>query len=271
MDHEKIRIQKYFTVCGVLSRRAAESEIAAGRVLVNGLPAGIGQKIDPEHDVVTYLGKPIRPLPPADHVTVMLNKPAGYVTTVRDDEGRPCVTELVRDLDVRVYPVGRLDMFSTGLLLLTNDGELANLLTHPRHHLPKVYRVMVGGEVSPVQMKRLTSPMVIDDYRLKPVKVTPIRSWEHQTELEFTLTEGRNRQIRKMCEKVGLRVLSLRRIAIGPLVLGHLDEGRYRRLSPSEITALKNLSLRPPAKEQSAPPRVKIRVPKQPKNKGDSE
>ena len=126
---EKVRIQKYFTDCGVLSRRAAEQEILAGRVQVNGISAEIGQKIDPSTDVVTYLGKPIRPMPPADHVTVMLNKPAGFVTTSNDDQGRPCVTELVRDLGVRVYPVGRLDMFSTGLLLLTNDGELANLLT----------------------------------------------------------------------------------------------------------------------------------------------
>ncbi len=261
---EKIRIQKYFTDCGVLSRRAAESEILAGRVLVNGLPAGVGQKIDPDTDVVTYLGKPIRPLPPADHVTVMLNKPAGFVTTASDEKGRPCVTELVSDLGVRVYPVGRLDMFSTGLLLLTNDGELANLLTHPRHHLPKVYHVMVGGEVSPTQLKRLSSPMTIDGYRLRPVKVSMLRGWEHQTELEMTLGEGRNRQIRKMCEQVGLRVLALHRVAIGPLVLGHLPEGKYRRLAPTEIAALKNLSLKPPQKEQPAPPRVKIRVPKEP-------
>jgi 23S rRNA pseudouridine2605 synthase len=200
-------------------------------------------------------------MPPADHVTVMLHKPAGFVTTASDDKGRPSVTDLVADLGVRVYPVGRLDMFSTGLLLLTNDGELANLLTHPRHHLPKVYHVMVGGEVSPTQLKRLTSPMTIDGYRIKPVKVTPLRGWEHQTELEMTLTEGRNRQIRKMCEQVGLRVLSLHRVAIGPLVLGHLPEGKYRRLSPSEVAALKNLSLKPPQKDVAAP-RVKIRLPK---------
>ncbi|MBQ7337693.1 MAG: rRNA pseudouridine synthase [Clostridia bacterium] len=259
---EKIRIQKYFTDCGILSRRAAESEILAGKVQVNGVPAGIGQKIDPSADVVTYLGKPIRPLPPADHVTVMLHKPAGFVTTANDDRGRPCVTELVSDLGVRVYPVGRLDMFSTGLLLLTNDGELANLLTHPRHHLPKVYHVAVGGEVSPTQLKRLSSPMTIDGYRLRPVKVNLLRGWEHKTELEMTLTEGRNRQIRKMCEQVGLRVLSLHRVALGPLVLGHLPEGRYRRLAPAEVAALKNLSRKPPAKEVEAPARVKIRVPK---------
>ena len=261
-QNEKIRIQKYFTDCGILSRRAAESEILAGRVQVNGVPAGIGQKIDPSTDVVTYLGKHIRPLPPADHVTVMLHKPAGFVTTASDDAGRPCVTDLVRDLGVRVYPVGRLDMFSTGLLLLTNDGELANLLTHPRHHLPKVYHVMVGGEISPTQLKRLNGPMTIDGYRLRPVKVNILRGWEHQTELEFTLGEGRNRQIRKMCEACGLRVLSLHRVAIGPLVLGHLPEGKYRRLAPTEIEALKNLSLKPPAKETAAPARVKIRVPK---------
>ncbi len=265
MNNEKIRIQKYFTDCGVLSRRAAESEIAAGNVRVNGTPAIIGQKIDPESDVVTYLGKPIRPLPPADHVTVMLHKPAGFVTTTDDDQGRPCVTALVQDLGVRVYPVGRLDMFSTGLLLMTNDGELANLLTHPRHHLPKVYHVTVGGEITPVQLKRLNAPMTLDGYRLKAVRVNILRGWEHKTELEFTLHEGRNRQIRKMCEAVGLRVLTLHRVAIGPLVLGHLPEGRYRRLSPAEVTALKNIAQKPPSKETVAPPRVKIRVPKPPK------
>lgn len=248
-NDEKIRIQKYFTDCGVLSRRTAESEIAAGRVQVNGNTATIGQKIDPSTDTVTYLGKPIRPLPPADHVTVMLNKPAGFVTTLKDEQGRPSVMDLVADLGVRVYPVGRLDMFSTGLLLLTNDGELAHLLTHPRHHLPKVYHVTVGGEVSPAQLKRLSSPMVLDGYRIRPVRVTPLRGWEHKTELEMTLTEGRNRQIRNMCDAVGLHVLSLHRVAIGPLVLGHLPEGHYRRLSPSEILALKNLSLKQKASE----------------------
>lgn len=268
-NDDKIRIQKYFTDCGVLSRRAAESEIAAGRVQVNGTVATVGQKIDPEHDTVTYLGKPIRPLPPADHVTVMLHKPAGFVTTANDEQGRPSVTDLVANLGVRVYPIGRLDMFSTGLLLLTNDGELANLLTHPRHHLPKVYHVTVGGEVTPTQMKRLSSPMTIDGYRIRPVQVTPLRGWEHKTELEMTLTEGRNRQIRKMCENVGLRVLSLHRVAIGPLVLGHLPVGQYRRLSPSEVNALKNLSLKYPDKQPDAPKRVKIRVPKPEKKMND--
>ena len=259
---EKIRLQKYLTDCGVLSRRAAEAEIAAGRVQVNGTTATVGQKIDPDTDVITYLGKHVRPLSPADHVTVMLNKPAGFVTTTSDEEGRPCVTELVADVGVRLYPVGRLDMFSTGLLLLTNDGELANLLTHPRHHLPKVYHVTVGGEISERQIKRLSSPMVIDDYRIRPVKVNVLRGWEHQTELEMTLYEGRNRQIRKMCDAVGLHVLSLKRVAMGPLVLGHLPEGKYRKLAPTEVTALKNLALRAPSKDAEPPKRVGIRIPK---------
>jgi 23S rRNA pseudouridine2605 synthase len=268
---EKIRIQKYFTDCGVLSRRAAEAEIAAGRVQVNGTTATVGQKIDPDVDVIIYLGKHVRPLPPADHITVMLHKPAGFVTTTSDEEGRPCVTALVEDLGVRVYPVGRLDMFSTGLLLLTNDGELANLLTHPRHHLPKIYHVTVGGEITERQLKRLSSPMVIDDYRIRPVKVNVLRGWEHQTELEMTLYEGRNRQIRKMCDTVGLRVLSLKRVAMGPLVLGHLPEGKYRKLAPTEVEALKNLALRQKSTAAEAPARVKVRVPKPPRinNKED--
>ena len=235
---EKIRIQKYFTDCGVLSRRAAEAEIAAGRVQVNGTTATVGQKIDPDVDVVTYLGKQVRPLPPADHITVMLHKPAGFVTTTSDEEGRPCVTALVEDLGVRIYPVGRLDMFSTGLLLLTNDGELANLLTHPRHHLPKVYHVTVGGEITERQLKKLSSPMVIDNYRIRPVKVNVLRGWEHRTELEMTLYEGRNRQIRKMCEQVGLTVKRLCRVSVGSVKLEGLPVGKWRYLTEKEVASL---------------------------------
>ena len=166
---EGIRIQKYFTDCGVLSRRAAEAEIAAGRVKVNGERATIGQKIDPEKDTVIYQGSVVRPPKKAEHITVMLHKPAGFVTTTSDDQGRPCVTDLMQDLNTRVYPVGRLDINSTGLLLLTNDGELANLLTHPRHHVPKVYHVTVGGEITHQELRKLSSPMVIDGYRIRPV------------------------------------------------------------------------------------------------------
>ena len=240
LDEQKlVRLQKYFTDCGVLSRRAAEAEIEAGRVRVNGSVATLGQKIDPELDEVTWRGQTVRPARRAEHVTVMLHKPAGFVTTTSDEQGRPCVTDLLGDLNVRLYPIGRLDMNSTGLLLLTNDGELANLLTHPRNHVPKIYHVAVGGEISNAQLRKLSSPMVIDGYRIRPVKVNCLKAYEHMSELEMTLHEGRNRQIRKMCEAAELHVLSLKRVCMGPLSLGHLPEGKFRHLSPSEVDALR--------------------------------
>ena len=248
---EGIRIQKYFTDCGVLSRRAAEAEIAAGRIKVNGERATIGQKIDPEKDTVTYQGSVVRPPKKAEHITVMLHKPAGFVTTTSDDQGRPCVTDLMQDLNTRVYPVGRLDINSTGLLLLTNDGELANLLTHPRHHVPKVYHVTVGGEITHQELRKLSSPMVIDGYRIRPVQVNCLRAYEHKSELEMTLCEGRNRQIRKMCASLDLHILSLKRVSMGPLSLGHLPEGKFRYLSPAEVEALRSAAIK--AGETSTP------------------
>lgn len=241
---ESIRLQKYFTDCGVLSRRAAEAEIAAGRVRVNGEVATLGQKIDPEQDQVTYQGQPVRPMTKKGSVTVLLNKPAGFVTTTSDEQGRPCVTDLLTELNTRLYPIGRLDMNSTGLLLLTNDGELANLLTHPRHHVPKVYRVTVGGEISHATVRKLGSPMTIDGYRIRPVKVDLLATYEHKSVLEMTLSEGRNRQIRKMCAALDLHVLSLERIAMGPITLGHLPLGKFRHLSPSEIQSLRSAAQR---------------------------
>ena len=240
---EPIRLQKYFTDCGVLSRRAAEAEIAAGRVRVNGEVAEIGQKIIPDVDEVVWNGSSVRPSKKAEHVTVMLHKPAGFVTTTSDEQGRPCVTDLLQELSVRLYPVGRLDMNSTGLLLLTNDGELANLLTHPSHHIPKVYHVAVGGEITDSQLRRLSSPMVIDGYRIKPVKVNLIKAYEHMSELEMTLYEGRNRQIRKMCAELDLHLLWLKRVSMGPLSLGHLAEGKFRYLGPGEVAALKHAAI----------------------------
>ena len=161
---EPIRIQKFFTDCGVLSRRAAEEEIKAGHVLINGQPAQIGQKIDPEQDLVTYRGQPVTMDTHPRNVYVMLNKPRGYVTTMHDEQGRPCVTKLVEDIPTRIYPVGRLDMDSEGLLLMTNDGELANQLTHPRHEIPKIYHVKIAGTVTQEQLKALGKSMKIDDY-----------------------------------------------------------------------------------------------------------
>lgn len=231
---EPIRLQKYFTDCGVLSRRAAERAIAEGRVRVNGRVAAIGDRIDPLTDRVEYDGRPI--LPPADTCRhyLLLNKPRGYVTTASDEKGRRTVTDLVRDLGTRVYPVGRLDMDSEGLLLLTDDGEFANHLTHPRHEIPKIYHVTLSPSPTPAQLAALAAPMQLDGYSLRPVGVKCLA----ENELEMTLYEGRNRQIRRMCEAVGLKVLRLRRVAIGRIPLGELPVGHWRHLTREEVLYL---------------------------------
>ncbi|MBQ9132402.1 MAG: rRNA pseudouridine synthase [Clostridia bacterium] len=231
---EKIRLQKYFTDCGILSRRRAEAEITAGNVRVNGTLAHLGDKIDPEADVVEFEGRIVRPRPTTSHIYLMLNKPRGYVTTAKDEKGRPNVTQLTAGVGSRVYPVGRLDMDSEGLLLLTDDGEFTNRLTHPRHEIPKIYHVTVFPAPSPQQLHALSQPMEMDGYRLLPIGVHPLGA----EVLELTLYEGRNRQIRKMCQTVGLRVRCLRRVAIGKLSLGSLPCGKWRHLTACEVAYL---------------------------------
>ena len=235
----QIKLQKYFTDCGILSRRAAEAEIEAGRVSVNGAPATLGMRIDPEVDTVTYQGRPVRPTA-EERICVLLNKPRGVVTTMHDEKGRPTVASLVADVGTRVYPIGRLDMDSDGLLLLTNDGALAEHLTHPRHEIPKIYRVTVRGRVDEPVLAALGRPMLLDGYRIRPVKVR-LCSYDaahNCTVLEMALHEGRNRQIRKMCASVDLTVTRLCRIAIGKLSLGHTPVGKWRRLTEEEIPYL---------------------------------
>lgn len=237
----EMRIQKYLSECGIMSRRAAEREIELGNVKINGVVAEIGQKIETDRDVVTYKGKKIRAQ--KKHKTyVMLNKPRGYVTTMSDERGRKCIKELLRDVDSRVYPIGRLDMNSEGLLLCTDDGELTNTLTHPSHEVKKTYLVRVGGEVDKTVMKTLTSAMEIDGYVIKPVIVTKLSQDENSTLLKMELCEGRNRQIRKMCEKCELRVLSLKRISEGEIKLGELGVGKWRYLTREEIGYLSALT-----------------------------
>ena len=229
-----IRLQKFFTDSGVLSRRAAEAEILAGNVLVNGTAARLGDKVDPDCDEVVYKGRRIQPRADKPHRYVMLNKPRGYVTTAHDEKGRKNVTELVKAAKTRLYPVGRLDMDSEGLLLLTDDGDLTNRLTHPRHEIPKIYHVEVSPAPTQMQLQLLTDPMELDGYRLLPVGVRRLEA----TSLEMTLYEGRNRQIRRMCEAVGLRVVRLQRVAIGTLELGALSSGEWRDLTEAEVAYL---------------------------------
>ena len=235
---EPIRLQKYFTDCGVLSRRAAEEEIRRGAVTVNGTVAQVGQKIDPETDVVEYKGRVVEPTTNTHHY-ILLNKPRGFVTTLSDEKGRHTVSEIVADLGVRIYPVGRLDMDSDGALLLTDDGALTQKLTHPRHEIPKHYQVTVCGKVSPTQLQRLNMPFLLDGYTTRPAEVKLLSQAAPSATLSFTLYEGRNRQIRRMCEEVGLSITRLSRVAIGSITLEGLEIGKYRHLTPAEINYLK--------------------------------
>ena len=235
----EIRLQKYIADAGLMSRRAAEEEIKNGNVSVNGHVAALGAKINPKTDVVSYRGKRIK-YEKREYTYIMLNKPRGYLSSTTDDRGRKCVTDLLSGVDARVYPVGRLDLISEGMLLLTDDGELKNRLTHPSHSLPKLYRVKVGGEVNEEQFERLTSPMIIDDYEIKPVAVVISDKDESGTVLKMTLFEGRNRQIRKMCEQAGLTVKRLSRVAIGKIKLNGLAVGHYRHLTEEEVAYLYN-------------------------------
>lgn len=242
---DKIRLQKYFTDCGIMSRRAAEAEIELGNVTVNGLIASLGDKIDPETDVVEWNGE--RVIKGALHRTyIMLNKPMGYVTTMADEKGRKTAAELVSECGTRVYPIGRLDMYSEGLILFTDDGELANKLTHPSHNIPKIYLVKVKGDLTRHQYDTLTSPMELDGYELRPIDVKVMKKGVVDAEgniystLKITLYEGRNRQIRRMCEKSDITVMRLKRIAIGDIRLDKLEAGKWRYLSEEEINYLKN-------------------------------
>lgn len=230
------RIQKLIAASGLCSRRAAEALIEEGRVAVNGRAARLGESASAE-DFITVDGKA---LPDRGGLTyIMLNKPRGYVTTMSDEKGRKTVAELVSDAGVRVFPVGRLDMDSEGLLLMTNDGELANRIMHPSHRVVKTYQVRVAGEDIQGSAELLSQPMDIDGCTVGPAGVKILREdREGRALLSVSITEGRNRQIRKMCEKVGFTVLRLKRTAEGGLTLGELPAGKWRFLSKNEINKL---------------------------------
>ena len=232
------RLQKYLSACGVVSRRKAEELIAAGSVKVNGRRAQLGDKIDPSRDTVTVLGQRVR----------QTERP---VYTMSDDRGRKCVPELLRDVPERVYPIGRLDKDSEGLLLLTNDGEFANLMMHPSHHIPKTYRVTVRPSVSDAQLERMRDGMMIDGRMTAPTEVRVLDRQENRVVLEVVLHEGRNRQIRKMCEELGLEVARLKRTAMGSVRLGMLRQGEYRELTEEEVQKLRAQAERPAKEERN--------------------
>ncbi len=239
METKDLRLQKYLSECGVMSRRRAEEEIEKGNIRVNGRVAQIGQKINPNEDYVEYMGKPVEKR--GELCYIMLNKPRGYVSTLSDEKDRPCVAELVREVPLRIYPIGRLDFNSDGLLLFTNDGELTNKLLHPKNEVEKEYLVRIKGKVTPEQLDRLNRPMTIDGYRISPAKVTVSGDTGENQILRFIIHEGRNRQIRKMCEQVDLFVSRLKRVRFGELELGTLKSGKWRVLTKKEIQYLKSI------------------------------
>lgn len=236
------RLQKILADRGIASRRKAEELIENGHVRVNGHPAKLGDKADDRRDTITVRGKRIQA--PPEPVYLMLHKPRGYITTLSDENGRKCVAELVKDVGVRVYPVGRLDKESEGLLLFTNDGAFSNAMMHPTTHVSKRYRVTVRAEVTDEQLACFEQGIMIDGKKTLPAEATVV-SFEKQTAdspirtvLEVVLYEGRNRQIRKMCEALGLPIVRLKRIAVGTVKLGMLPLGKWRHLEPKEVRDL---------------------------------
>lgn len=234
---EQIRLQKILAEYGIASRRKAEEMILAGRVSVNGEQAKLGQRADPESDTITLDGRKLRS--EEKPVYIMLHKPRGFITTMSDEMGRKCVAELTKDIPQRIYPVGRLDRQSEGLLLMTNDGAFANAMTHPSRHVPKTYRVTVRPGIEDAQLAAMADGMVIEDRKTAPAQVRVLVREPGRAVFEIILHEGRNRQIRKMCEQLGLEVARLKRTAAGPLRLGMLPAGKWRELEPQEVMRLK--------------------------------
>lgn len=245
---EKIRIQKVLADAGVCSRRKAEELIARGKVKVNGHPAEIGMKIDPRADLITVMGERVYLPKKKSTRYIMMNKPRGYVTTVSDDQNRRCVMDLLEDVEERVYPVGRLDRNSEGLLLFTNDGDFANDMMHPSRHVTKTYRVTVRPDVTDEQTVRLSEGVEIDGRKTAPAFVRVLTKEPGRVVMEIVIHEGRNRQVRKMCEAVGLEVARLKRTSIGPLRLGMLKPGAYRDLTSEELKAVRNAVKKPERK-----------------------
>ncbi len=233
------RLQKIISARGVTSRRRAEELISAGRVTCNGRVCLLGESADPDVDIILVDGEP---LPAAnDYVYLMLHKPRGFVTTLSDEQGRKNAAQLVSNCGQRVYPVGRLDMDSEGLLLFTNDGEFANMLMHPKHQVEKTYRVLVSGYADE-KLEQLKQPVSLDGYTIRKPDVKSIRvTADGKAELEVVIHEGRNRQVRRMCAMAGMQVLRLKRISEGSVLIGELPRGKWRYLTDREVARLKQV------------------------------
>ncbi len=238
MPDNKIRLQKFLSEAGVASRRKSEELIRDGKVKVNGAVAQIGDSVDPKRDTVLVRGKRVRTENNLRYI--LLNKPRGYVTTTDDELGRKCVLELTKDIKERIYPVGRLDRVSEGALIMTNDGEFANAMMHPSRHVPKTYRVTVRPVITAEQVDILATGVELDGRMTAPAEVQVISKDENRAVLEIVLYEGRNRQIRRMCEALGLEVARLKRVAVGSIKLGMLPTGQWRDLTEAEVETLFN-------------------------------
>ncbi len=235
----KQRLQKIISGAGLTSRRQAEQWIEAGRVKVNGRPARLGENADAAVDRIEVDGRPIKTTQPT--ICLLLHKPSGYVTSVRDPQGRAVVVDLVKEIPARLYPIGRLDLTTSGLLLLTNDGDLAHHLAHPRHEVEKTYLARVRGTVSPQTVALLEAGILLEDGMTAPARVKVTRRQPSHSWVEVSIHEGRNRQVRRMLEAVGHPVSRLQRIRYAFLTLDNLPPGRSRRLSAAEISRLKDL------------------------------
>lgn len=235
----QIRLNKYLASQGVASRRKIDQMVSENRILINNSPATLGQKIDPQKDIIKVGHKVISYQPPK-LTYIILNKPKGYLSTTRDDRSRPTVTSLVKS-PTRLFPVGRLDIQSTGLILLTNDGPLTLKLTHPRYHLPKVYLAIFLGEVSLSKIENMRRGIELDDGRTAPSQVEFFESKSNHTTLKITLFEGKKRQIRRMAAALHLHLVFLHRISLGPIEIGNLALGQSRPLTQAEINQLKQL------------------------------
>lgn len=230
------RLQKILSAAGLCSRRQAEEHLRNGRVKVNGVPAGLGDRADPLHDQIELDGKPV--FAPGRKCYLMLNKPRGYVTTLSDERGRPTVAGLVSDCGERVYPVGRLDMDSEGLLLMTNDGNFAQRLAHPSHRMEKEYHVTVSGTLEGCDRRLMGLTALEDGTPVSPARVRVLRRGAEVWLLSVTIHQGLNRQIRRMCAQAGLEVVRLRRVREGRLGLGELPQGKWRELTEEEVAGL---------------------------------
>ena len=236
----QIRLSKYLADAGICARRKAEEEILQGHVAVNGeVVRELGTKADTDNDIVTWRGKVV--VRPMRHVYVMLHKPEGYVTTAADEHGRPTVMSLVADAGARLVPIGRLDYNTSGLLLMTNDGDLTYKLTHPKHEIKKTYLAKIKGSPTAAALHRFRSGLEIEDYKTAPADIVVIRQNEKTTDVKIIIGEGRNRQVRKMCEAIGHPVTALKRAGTGRLFLENLPKGQYRHLTQAEVNYLKKL------------------------------